>query len=118
MMNELLDLLKMSFRAFFANTCWPATLVLFAIALVSSILTLSALRKARRESGYYIEYCPHCGAAAEFRTFTNYDGECSYESGAVVCTCCGAQSKEQPISSYYGMEVSPQDIIRKWSRRR
>ena len=65
----------------------------------------------------FVYPCPHCYGYAELRRFTNWDGQVSYETAAVVCTKCGAQSKEEIISGYYGICVTPAGIIRKWNRR-
>lgn len=64
-----------------------------------------------------IDRCPHCNGQAEYRAFKKYDGHFAYEAGAVVCTKCGAQTKEEVTSGYYGIAVSPEAIIQKWNRR-
>jgi hypothetical protein len=68
-------------------------------------------------AGLIILPCPHCRGAAKFQSFTNYDGHVSYKTGAVVCVKCGAQSKEEITSGYYGIAISPETIIQKWNRR-
>lgn len=93
---------------------------LFAAALALVLIRFSSELTREEESAGrspFVDACPHCGGRSEFRAFTNYDGEVSYETGAVVCVQCGAQTKEEVTSGCYGIAVSPEAIIQKWNRR-
>lgn len=100
-------------------------IALGTVCLLSATLALTLIRFSSdlsrewesEDSKPEVANCPHCGGLSEYRAFTNYDGQVSYETAAVVCTKCGAQSKEEIISGYYGISVTPEAIIRKWNRR-
>lgn len=97
----------------FAGVLWWALLRGRKLAYIK-VFPAKALREQHNP---LIDGCPHCGGIAEYKTFRNYDGHVSYETGAVVCTQCGAQTKEEITSGYYGIAVSSAAIIRKWNRR-
>ena len=100
-------------------------IVLGIVCLLSATLVLTLIRFSSdlsrewetEDSEPEVANCPHCGGVSEYRTFTNYDGYVSYEASAVVCTQCGAQTKEEITSGYYGLSVEPAIIIQKWNRR-
>lgn len=100
-------------------------LILGILGLISTAVVLTLVRFSstlsreweREDDEQAILDCPHCAGRAEYRTFRNYDGHFAYESAAVVCSRCGAQTKEEVTSGYYGIAVSPETIIQKWNRR-
>ena len=95
------------------------------VCLLSATLALTLIRFSfdlsreweAEDSEPEVANCPHCGGLSEYRAFTNYDGHVSYETGAVVCTQCGAQTKEEITSGHYGICVDPATIVQKWNRR-
>ena len=64
-----------------------------------------------------IKPCPFCGGAAEYEIRREYDGNCGYEEGVVMCSECGISTPGFIIDGYYGIRYTKEQIIDIWNRR-
>lgn len=68
-------------------------------------------------NNYDLKRCPFCGGRAVIKFEERPDTPSRYWVFLVICSDCGARTKDFPTGNYYGMNYTPDDAAKAWDKR-